>query len=282
MRYITNSGGYLLQVSFGADISCNGQDCTEYTGAVPEGYDSLEAWYLKESVRLCCWKIVSGELTLDSTVSPPTGVPGAVDQVAQQGEHYGWTYRIWQSGMAECWLHASEEALDPSSYSVHSGFYYHGISVSFPLAFIEAPTVLVDGGSDIILDFLRVSNVTASGANIWIMTLENTATDTTVHYNVYAKGQINTNWNKAATATLEIINTWDIGGYCGTVTYEIGMTWAEWCESSYNTYGITASGSAVTCEEQTLVNGDDIPILGSDEMGAEVFYTYAPEEIIEK
>lgn len=195
MRYIANSDGYLQQVSFGADISCNGQDCTEYTGAVPDGYDSLEAWYLKEWEHLYRWKIVSGELTLDGDTTSTKEAPGAVDRIVQQGEHNGWTYRIWQSGMAECWLHASEEALNPSGYSLHSGFYYHGIALNFPLAFIATPTVLVDGGSKTMLDFLRVCNVTESVVSIWIMTLDNTATDTTVNYNVYAKGQISVPWD---------------------------------------------------------------------------------------
>lgn len=71
MRYIADSDGYVKEVSFGADIVCDGQECTEYTGAVPTGYASLEAWFMEELERLYRWKIVGGELTLDSTAVAP-------------------------------------------------------------------------------------------------------------------------------------------------------------------------------------------------------------------
>lgn len=53
MRYITDLDGYLKEVSFGADIECDGQTCVEYTGAVPEGYLSLEDWYLSAADNAC-------------------------------------------------------------------------------------------------------------------------------------------------------------------------------------------------------------------------------------
>lgn len=71
MRYIANANGYLQEVSFGADIACEGNTCTEYTGAVPTGYDSLEAWYLAESDKLYRWQIIDGALTLDSSAVAP-------------------------------------------------------------------------------------------------------------------------------------------------------------------------------------------------------------------
>lgn len=71
MRYIAKSNGYLQQVSFGADITCAGKNCTEYTGAVPSGYKSLAEWYCQEGEKLYRWKITSGQLTLDSSASPP-------------------------------------------------------------------------------------------------------------------------------------------------------------------------------------------------------------------
>lgn len=71
MKYITNSSGYLQEVSFGAEISCNGQSCTEYTGTVPAGYASLEAWYIAACDTLYRWKIVSGNLVEDTSVAEP-------------------------------------------------------------------------------------------------------------------------------------------------------------------------------------------------------------------
>lgn len=76
MRYIADyETGQLLHVSFGADIECDGQGCTEYTGSVPEGYASLEAWYLAEVETLYRWKVVDGELTLDETAVAPEEQP---------------------------------------------------------------------------------------------------------------------------------------------------------------------------------------------------------------
>lgn len=78
MRIITNSAGYLLEVSFGAEITCNGQSCVEYMGSVPSSYDSLESWYLQECDKLYRWQIVDGELTLDSSaVAPPDNTGGS-------------------------------------------------------------------------------------------------------------------------------------------------------------------------------------------------------------
>lgn len=72
MRYITGTSGYVKEVSFGADIACGDQVCEQYTGSVPEGYTSLEAWYLEEVEKLYRWKITDGQLTLDTAALPPT------------------------------------------------------------------------------------------------------------------------------------------------------------------------------------------------------------------
>lgn len=71
MRYIADSSGYLKEVAFGCQLTCSGNTCTEYTGSVPSGYTSLEDWYVKESEKLYRWKIVSGNLTLDSSATAP-------------------------------------------------------------------------------------------------------------------------------------------------------------------------------------------------------------------
>ena len=80
MRYIVNAAGYVKSVSFGATITCGGVNCAEYTGVIPEDYDSLEAWYLAECENLYRWKIVNGNLTLDDEAEPP--VPDAKHVIA--------------------------------------------------------------------------------------------------------------------------------------------------------------------------------------------------------
>lgn len=79
MRYIADSDGNLREVSFGAEIECEGRNCTEYTGAVPEGYESLVDWYGQEAERLYRWKIVSGDLALDADAQAPV----EIDPVAE-------------------------------------------------------------------------------------------------------------------------------------------------------------------------------------------------------
>ncbi|MBR5862290.1 MAG: hypothetical protein IKZ08_03075 [Bacteroidales bacterium] len=105
MRYIADSNGYVKEVSFGADIACDGQMCTEYTGAVPSGYTSLEEWFLEELDKLYRWKIVSGNLTLDSAAVAPVETPPMADYVVVQNYKNGWYYKKWNSGVAECWAH---------------------------------------------------------------------------------------------------------------------------------------------------------------------------------
>ena len=48
MRYIADSNGCIKGISFGADIVCEEQACTEYTGTVPSEYGSIEDWFSKE------------------------------------------------------------------------------------------------------------------------------------------------------------------------------------------------------------------------------------------
>lgn len=74
MRYIVNSSNYVLAVGFGCDLRVSGKDCTEYTGSIPSGWNSLEEWYEDEGDKLWRWKIVSGNLSyVSSAVAPEEG-----------------------------------------------------------------------------------------------------------------------------------------------------------------------------------------------------------------
>lgn len=78
MKYIADSAGYVKEVSFGAVITCGDSECVEYTGAVPEGYTSLEDWFNACGGELWQWMIVDGNLTLDPAAEPPAD-PGVSD-----------------------------------------------------------------------------------------------------------------------------------------------------------------------------------------------------------
>lgn len=67
MRYILNSEGYIDEIAFGvASIECKDKTCTEYTGAIPTGYSSLQAWAAGEEGKLNAWKITNGDLVFDN------------------------------------------------------------------------------------------------------------------------------------------------------------------------------------------------------------------------
>lgn len=78
MRYIADSAGYVKEVSFGAMIACGGSECVEYTGAVPEGYASLEDWFNACGGELWRWMIVDENLTIDPSAEAPAD-PGLSD-----------------------------------------------------------------------------------------------------------------------------------------------------------------------------------------------------------
>lgn len=61
MRYKLDSVGYVLAVSFG----CYLDNCTEYTGAVPSGYKSLDDWATNACIQ-AYYIDQKGNLTLDS------------------------------------------------------------------------------------------------------------------------------------------------------------------------------------------------------------------------
>jgi hypothetical protein len=62
MRYILDDNGYIYSVSCNP-IECNNKGCTGYTGATPEGYDSIELWATTANIR--AYKIVDGNLVYD-------------------------------------------------------------------------------------------------------------------------------------------------------------------------------------------------------------------------
>lgn len=101
MRYIVNDENYVIAAGFGSTINYADCDCTEYTGAVPSGWSSLEEWYEEEGEKLWRWKIVNGNLTLDSSaVAPEEGhwgvpklqskyvTPGASAKIVKPDEDY--------------------------------------------------------------------------------------------------------------------------------------------------------------------------------------------------
>jgi hypothetical protein len=64
MRYILNDSGYIQAVSFNNLLECQNKTCTEYTGTVPTGYETLAEW--SENANINAYKIVDSNLVFDS------------------------------------------------------------------------------------------------------------------------------------------------------------------------------------------------------------------------
>lgn len=63
MKYILDSSGYVENASCNP-ISCDDKVSQEYTGTIPDGYDSLDDWILNANIR--AYKISGGNLVYDS------------------------------------------------------------------------------------------------------------------------------------------------------------------------------------------------------------------------
>jgi hypothetical protein len=62
MRYILDEQGY-VELCSETYITCNNNSCTEYTGSIPDGYESLSEWASNSNIR--AYKIVDGNLVYD-------------------------------------------------------------------------------------------------------------------------------------------------------------------------------------------------------------------------
>ena len=62
MKYILDNNGYVESASCNP-ISCGDKVSQEYTGTIPNGYETLDEWILKANIR--AYKVVSGNLVYD-------------------------------------------------------------------------------------------------------------------------------------------------------------------------------------------------------------------------
>ena len=62
-----------------------------------------------------------------------------VDYIVDQDTADGWTWRKWNSGIAECWKVANYD--NHSSYGNSNNYYNHYDTITFPFSFVDAPCV---------------------------------------------------------------------------------------------------------------------------------------------
>lgn len=90
MRYELNDDGYISKVFFG----CYSGSCVEYTGTIPDGYESLEIWEEAEEDKLGAWKIVDGNLVFDENKYNELQAQWTIEEEENTLSTHGWTREL--------------------------------------------------------------------------------------------------------------------------------------------------------------------------------------------
>lgn len=94
------------------------------------------------------------------------------DYVVAQGTSGIWTYRKWNSGIAECWGNYSFSNVNCAELNYSGWYYSSGISVPLPITLTEAGTVIAHGGSNDFINFIKASQCTTTKVQFWICALQ--------------------------------------------------------------------------------------------------------------
>ena len=129
-----------------------------------------------------------GTITACTPASIISGV--CADYVVEIGKSGIWTYRKWNSGIAECWGIYSASGVNLTA-NHYSGFYYSAsISVSLPFAFAAAPVGIYSGGcTDYITFVTPTGQPTTTQARFWIACLDAGAKNCSVSVGMMIRGK---------------------------------------------------------------------------------------------
>lgn len=153
---------------------------TTYLGTSTLG-GAAKPIYLNSGVPTVCSSTVGnvstpvymdgGTITACTPASIISGV--CADYVVEIGKSGIWTYRKWNSGIAECWGIYSASGVNLTA-NHYSGFYYSAsISVSLPFTFAAAPVGTYSGGcTDYITFVTPTGQPTTTQARFWIACLD--------------------------------------------------------------------------------------------------------------
>lgn len=108
------------------------------------------------------------------------------DFVIEQGVSGIWTYRKWNSGVAECWLRDSYSAVMQNATG--NMYYGNSFSIPMPITFTKVPTVSIHGQPTSGLGWLTGDSATNAGT-IFIRPLSPTSANATFVVNIYAIGR---------------------------------------------------------------------------------------------
>ena len=122
------------------------------------------------------------------SASDKTKLSAISDYITESGTSGGWTYRKWNSGLAECWGRYFGNV--NAAANNWSGYYYSGtIVVDFPFAFKTLEAINFDGGSNDYLNFARNFASTLTQAKFLIIGHSADATNVGIDVSIAAKGR---------------------------------------------------------------------------------------------
>lgn len=185
---------HCFEVASDWSVRLNG---TTYLGASTLG-GAAKPIYLNGGVPTVCSSTVGnvstpvymngGTITACTPASIISGV--CADYVVEIGKSGIWTYRKWNSGIAECWGIYSASGVNLAA-SHYSGFYYSAsISVSLPFTFAAAPVGTYSGGcTDYITFVTPTGQPTTTQARFWIACLDADANNCSVSVGMMIRGR---------------------------------------------------------------------------------------------
>lgn len=110
------------------------------------------------------------------------------DFVVEQGEKNGWYYRIWKSGIKECWMRGAKAGINMTA-NHYSGYYYSApIDITLPFK-ITPKFAICKGGSTSLINELKEVRVADDNFRFWVYGLDKSATNISVIYNLYVIGK---------------------------------------------------------------------------------------------
>lgn len=185
---------HCFEVASDWSVRLNG---TTYLGASTLG-GAAKPIYLNGGVPTVCSSTVGnvstpvymdgGTITACTPASIISGV--CADYVVESGKSGIWTYRKWNSGIAECWGIYSASGVNLAA-SHYSGFYYSAsISVSLPFTFAAAPVGTYSGGcTDYITFVTPTGQPTTTQVRFWIACLDADANNCSVSVGMMIRGR---------------------------------------------------------------------------------------------
>ena len=114
-----------------------------------------------------------------------------LDYVVEQGTSDIWTYRKWNSGLAECWANFTETGINVSKNTLNGFYYSDSITTAYPaeVGFTEITYYNASGGSNNSMNFIRPFAQFLYGLKWCVVGMSDTLTNATVTVNLEAKGR---------------------------------------------------------------------------------------------